>query len=317
MGVFEVILIVFAILMLGGFAAMLCYTIPVAKKVYHEQLVRTSEEKWGRVCSCLENEEQVQMWEAGLAWAESKKEFMTEVEIDNDGMHFYGEYYDFKSDRTVIILPGRCECLKYSYFFSPPYEKAGLNVLVIDTRCHGKSDGKYNTIGLRESGDVLAWAKFLKEKYGTKEIWLHGICVGTSAAVIAMTGGDCPDYIKGLITDGCFVSFRETFKRHMIADKRPLFPVLDLVMLNIWKYSGTNVYKYRPIKLFKNMPKDKRILFLFGEKDIYSIPKMSRRLYAACPTDEKKLVWFKKGAHSHLRINNPEEYDNAIGEFLN
>ena len=316
MGFIGIFLIVIAVLSLGGLIAMFSYTVPIAKKVYHEQLVRTSEEKWGRVCSCLENEEQVQMWEDGLAWGDAKKEFMTEVEIDNDGMHFYGEYYDFGGKRTVIILPGRCESLKYSYYFSPPYEKAGFNVLVIDTRCHGKSDGIYNTIGLRESGDLLAWAKFLNERYGTEEIWLHGICVGTSSAIIAMTGGNCPDYIKGLVTDGCFVSFRETFKRHMIADKRPLFPVLDLVMLNIWKYSGTNVYKYRPVKLVRNMPKDKRVLFLFGEQDIFSIPKMSRRLFEACAAEDKKLVWFKRGPHSHIRLNNLEEYDNAIGEFL-
>ena len=95
MGFFGILLIVLAVLTLGGLVAMFCYTVPVAKKVYHEQLVRTSEEKWGRVCSCLENEEQVQMWEAGLVWGEANKERMTEVDIYNDGLHLFGEYYDF------------------------------------------------------------------------------------------------------------------------------------------------------------------------------------------------------------------------------
>ena len=34
-----------------------------------------------------------------------------------------GEYFDFGKDRCVIILPGRCESLMYSYYFAPPYEK--------------------------------------------------------------------------------------------------------------------------------------------------------------------------------------------------
>ena len=32
---------------------------------------------------------------------------------------------------------------------------------------------------------------------------------------------------------------------------------------------------------------------------------------------DKKLVWFSRGGHSHLRINNTEAYDRAIVDFFN
>ena len=51
MGLLEIILIVVGVLLLGGVVAMVAYTYPIAKRVYHEQLVRTSPEKWGRTCS--------------------------------------------------------------------------------------------------------------------------------------------------------------------------------------------------------------------------------------------------------------------------
>ena len=102
----------------------------------------------------------------------------------------------------------------------------------------------------------------------------------------------------------------------MIADKRPLFPVLDLVMLHINHYTGTNVYKDKPISAIKKIKKDARILFLYGEKDIFSIPEKSQKLFDNCSATDKKIVWFDKGGHSHLRINNTEKYDNAIIEFL-
>ena len=311
-----IVLIVLAVLLLGGFIAMLAYTFPISKRVYNTQLVRTEPEKWGRVCSAPENEEQLAMWNDGIAWAEGFKDKIKEVKIHNDGFDLYGEYFDFGSDRCVLIVPGRCECLMYSYYFAAPYEKAGFNVLVIDTRCHGKSDGKYNTIGVKESRDVLAWVRFLNGELGNREIYIHGICIGTSSGIFAMIDKDCPDCLKGLVTEGCFVSFRETFKRHMMADKRPLFPVLDTVMLLINKHTGTNVYTQKPIRAIKKLRPEQRVLFLYGEKDIFSIPEKSRKLFAACSSLDKKLVWFDKGGHSHLRINNTEKYDNAIIEFL-
>jgi len=311
-----IVLIIVALLIIGGFAAMFIYTYPISKRVYFEQLVRTSPEKWGRVCSAPDNEEQLAMWNAGVKWAQGFQDNIKEVKISNDGFDLYGEYFDFGSDRCVIIVPGRCECLMYSYYFAAPYQKAGLNVLVIDTRCHGKSDGKYNTIGVKESRDVLAWIKYISEEFDNKEIYIHGICIGTSSGIFAMTSKDCPPCVKGLVTEGCFVSFRETFKRHMMADKRPLFPVLDTVMLLINKHTGTNVYTQKPIREIKKLRPEHRVLFLYGEKDIFSIPKKSRQLFAACSAKDKKLIWFDKGGHSHLRINNTEKYDNAIIEFL-
>ena len=319
MGPLEITLIVVAavvVLALGGLVAMLVITVPLSGRIYREQLVRTEPEKWGRCCSAPENEEQMAMWNAGVAWMEENKHRITEVQIQNDGFDLYGEYFDFGCDRCAIILPGRCESLMYSYYFAPPYEKAGFNVLVIDTRCHGKSGGIYNTIGVKESGDVLAWAKLMKEQFGNREVWFHGICIGTASAVFALSSPNCPDYVKGLVTEGCFVSFRETFKRHMMHLGRPLFPVLDLTMLQINRHTGTNVYLDKPIRAMKKIRKDHRVLFLYGQQDIFSIPEKSKKLFAACAAEDKKLVWFDRGGHSHLRINNTESYDQAIVDFF-
>ena len=316
MGFVGIVLLIAGVLVLGGFAAMLAYTFPIAKKVYNNQLVRTEPEKWGRVCSAPDNEEQLKMWNDGIAWMEPNRSRITEVSVESDGFKLYGEYFDFGSDRCVIILPGRCESLIYSYYFAEPYEKAGFNILAVDTRCHGKSEGKYNTIGVKESHDVLKWAELVHDRFDNKEVYIHGICIGTSSGIFAMTNKNCPDYLKGLVTEGCFVSFRETFKRHMMADNRPLFPVLDMVMLLINKHTGTNVYKDKPIRAIKHINHNARILFLYGKKDIFSIPEKSQKLFDACAATDKQLVWFEKGGHSHLRINNTEEYDNAIIKFF-
>ena len=103
----------------------------------------------------------------------------------------------------------------------------------------------------------------------------------------------------------------------MMADHRPLYPVLDLVMLWLNKTTGIHIYRDTPLRAMKKLPKNVRVLFLYGKKDIFSIPKKSRILFHACAAEDKKLVWFEEGGHSHLRINNTRAYDDAIVEFLN
>lgn len=301
-------------LLISGIVAMLIVTRPIGVKVYEEQLVRTSPDKWGRCCSEPSNEEQFSMWNIGCEWAASHKEVMEEVATENDGLKLYGEYYNFGGDRCAIILPGRCESLMYSYYFALPYEKMGMNVLVIDQRAHGNSEGKYSTIGVKESGDVLKWIELIEKKYGIKEVWFHGICVGTATSILIMTSPNCPACVKGLVTEGCFVSFRETFKRHMVDINKPWFPVLDLVMMNVKKYGKGDVYKAAPIRHIGKLKQ--HILMIYGRQDIFSVPKQSERLYNRCASPTKRIVWFDKGGHSHLRINNTEAYDQAIIDYI-
>lgn len=312
--VLIIIAVVVAFLIVSGIVAMFIVTKPIGEKVYHEQLVRTSPDKWGRQCSETSNEEQMSMWNTGCEWASLHKDVMNEVSIENDGLRLYGEFYNFGGDKCVIILPGRCESLMYSYYFAAPYEKMGMNVLVIDSRAHGNSDGKYSTLGVKESDDVRVWIDLLEREYGINEIWFHTICVGSAAAILILSSNDCPNSVKGLVTEGCFVSFRETFKRHMMDINKPTFPVLDLVMMNIKKYGKADVYKAAPILHMGKIKKS--VLMIYGTKDIFSIPRLSQKLFDKCGSEDKKIVWFDKGGHSHLRINNVEEYDKVITEFV-
>ena len=61
---------VVVVLLLGGVISMLAYTTPIAEKVYREYLVNPHPENRTRECSCVTNEEQVAMWNAGCEWAE-------------------------------------------------------------------------------------------------------------------------------------------------------------------------------------------------------------------------------------------------------
>ena len=283
----------------------------IALKVYKKELVRTDKSKWNRECSAPDNEEQVRMHNTGLDWAEPFKENIKEVKIVNEGLNLYGEFFDFGFNKCAILLQGRTESLLYCYYYAKPYKEAGFNILVVDSRAHGNSDGIYNCVGLKEYKDIIKWAEYLHDELNQEEIIMHGICIGASTALYASHFG--PDYIKGVITDGMYINFYETFKNHMIVDHRPIFPFLMEIAFIMKMKAHVNIKK-GPIDIIDKYHKP--ILFLYSKEDKFSLPNKSEILFNKCGSQNKKIVWFDKGAHSHIRINNTDKYDESIKEFL-
>lgn len=290
-------------------------TMIMAWFLYSILLRRTSPEKWGRACAFPEDEEYHRMFDIGMEWAKRNEADKQEVCVTSDGLKLVGEYFDFGFNRAAIIIAGRTESLLYSYYFAEPFQRAGWNVLVIDNRAHGLSEGKVSSLGYKEYRDILAWCKLLHGRFGNKQIFLHGICIGASTALFAAVSKDCPDYVIGLSVEGMYVNFYQSFLNHMKVDRpnRIRFPIMQEVMFHIWALSGANVVTDGPIKRIKKL--NKPILMLHSKQDQYSLPEKAQLLYDICPA-KKRLVWFDSGLHSRIRINNTEQYDNSIVDFL-
>ena len=311
--VIGIIIGVTVFILLNLFIAFVLVPYIVAKKVYTMQLVRTSKEKWGKGCSAPDNEEQVRMFDEGELWFEENKEYGIDVDVTSEGLHLVGKYLDFGYKRACIIIAGRTESYLYSYYFAKPYKEAGFNVLVIDNRAHGDSDGMYIGVGLKEYNDILKWGELLHDKYNNEKIFIHGICIGSATALYVLTSKNCPDYYIGMVADGMYTTFYETFRTHMKDMKKPVDPCSYFVMQNLKKHIGVDPIKNGPIYCIDKLTKP--LLMIHSKEDKFSLPKKAEILYEKCRAP-KKLVWFDHGAHSHIRINNVEKYDNTIKEFI-
>jgi len=275
-------------------------------------LVRTKKSKWKREPSLPEDEEYMRMFSQGEAWAKENADFKEEIRIYSDDCKLAGMYFDFGFDKAVIIVPGRMETCIYSCFFAKPYKDSGYNVLVIDNRCYGDSEGTVSCVGFKEYKDLYAWNGFL-EKRSIKYIVLHGVCVGASTSLFALTGRDCPSSFKAIVTDGMYVTFNHSFVNHMLLGKHPVFPFVPIIMFYISFFSGGDPINDGPIRRIGRLTVP--ALFLHSREDEYSLPKESEEMYNMCKAPHK-TVWFDKGLHSRIRVNNVEKYDNAISCFL-
>ena len=276
--------------------------------IYIATLKRKSKEQWGRTLSIV-NDLTIKMDNEGLDWQKKYDVYKQDVHIINDGLNLYGEYYDLGFDKAVIILSGRTESLRYGYYFAKPYSETGFNVLVVDSRAHGYSDGEYITVGFEESKDALAWAGFLNKSFEINTIVFHGICIGAAGGMFAITSPDCPECVKGLVTEGMFANFGESMKNHLIERKRLHFPVMQCIDFWFRKYTGHSM-KIGPIDVISGMTKP--ILMIQSKKDKYSTVENAKKMFDLCPSSEKKLVLYEMGDHSMLRITDTEKYDKEV-----
>ena len=117
-----------------------------------------------------------------------------------------------------------------------------------------------------------------------------------------------------IVADGMFTTFRESFKEHMVQDKRPIFPFINIFFLIYRCRTGVNPGTNGPVFCIDRMTRP--ILFLHSREDVFSLPEKTKALYEKCPSSHKKIVFFDKGRHSFVRINNTEKYDQAVTDFL-
>ena len=313
LGVWEIVLIVLGALAFLGIFWLILF----GEVLYHILLVRTTKKKWPRGVSWPKNPDYVKLFNMGKAWREAHLSAIREVTCQSGKLTLHGEYYDFGSDKCVIILPGRTESAWYDAAFGEPYEKAGYNVLCPDPRAHGLSDGRYNTLGFKECRDNIAWAKYLHDELGQKEIFLHGVCIGSESACFTLAEPDCPEYITGMCGEGMFRTFYATFVTHLQEKGHKPFPSGIMGMFFLWLHTGVDVWHDGPEKRLPLVKKP--VLMLHSREDIYSLPEIAVKLYESIPAGKKQLIWFDTGFHSMIRSwteENREKYDRVIAEFL-
>lgn len=310
-----IVIIIVASLLVAGLIFSVFFTFLVAYIVYSKTLKRDKHTAWGREqCSEPGCEPLEEMWRRGLAWKKEDENFIKEVSIQSkDNLKLVGEWFDYGYDKTIIILPGRRETLVYSYYYARPYKEAGLNVLVIDQRAHGLSEGTYSGCGILEAEDTSLWIKYLHDELGQEEIYLHGVCVGTCVSSIVATKYKV-DYLKAVILDSAFISYKEIYKNHFIEGGHKLFPVFYEVWVWYKLFTHCNINDSSPLKYMPefNLP----VLFIWGDKDIYCLPEKSQELFKTCASNDKQLEWFEGAMHSRVRLSNEEHYDGLIKDFL-
>lgn len=231
-----------------------------------------------------------------------------------DGLKLAARYYDNSSDKTIILFHGyRSSATRDFSTAVKMYMNFGFNVLLCDQRCHGKSEGKIITFGVKESCDVISWINYFHGKYKTEKIILGGMSMGATTVLLSV-GHGLPKTVKGIIADCGFTSPAEIIgivaKKHLKINAKYILPLLNLYCLIIGKFS---IYKANTAEAIKNS--DIPILFVHGENDTFVPCEMSVSAYKNA-NENSNLVLVNGAEHGVSYFVDTKTVEAKLENFL-
>ena len=240
----------------------------------------------------------------------------TDVSIRSfDGLKLSGTYYEFQKGAPIDIL-------FHGYHGSAEQDLSGgvyrckllgHNVLIVDHRASGKSEGHVITFGVNESRDALAWVNYVVENIDPNaKILLGGISMGAST-VMMTSAMELPENVKGTVADCGYTSAKEIIKKVIRDMKLPDNLLYPFVRLGAILFGRFDPNSNSPIASMPNCRVP--VIFFHGDTDAFVPMSMSEENYAACAAP-KHIVRTPSAGHGLCFMVDVDTYVREIEEFF-
>ncbi len=234
-----------------------------------------------------------------------------------DGLDLNGYYFNGKNsnhEKICILFHGYRSNVFHDFCGAAiDYYENGTDMLMVDQRAHGKSQGKIITMGIKERYDCLEWCKYVANRYPNAKITLCGISMGATTVLMA-SALKLPENVKAIIADCGFSDPFEIVKK--IAKDMKLPFTFIYPAMNLWaKLIGDFTMKeFSTIKAMEqnSLP----ILFVHGTGDNFVPHEMTVKCYNACKTP-KKLMLIEGAFHGYSYLFEYERMKEQEMKWLN
>ena len=192
----------------------------------------------------------------------------------------------------------------------------GFNLLLVDLRGHGISEGKYIGMGWHDRLDIKQWINEIIDKDQHAEIVLYGVSMG--AATVMMTAGEIlPKQVKIGIEDCGYSSTYEVFLfqlKNMFGFGRFLSKIIMYVFNIVTRLkTGSWITDASAIKQLKKS--DLPMLFIHGDSDTYVPSEMIKYCYNAHKTYKEQVI-VPDSIHAMNNFTEPDLYWNSVKAFI-
>lgn len=236
--------------------------------------------------------------------------------ISKDGLILHGRYYHIKDSAPVAIA-------FHGYRSSPMTDFSGgselcfdlgQNLLLVDQRSHGKSEGSTICFGIAERHDCMRWIEYAVDRFGKDvKILLYGISMGASTVLMA-SDLPLPKNVKGIIADCPYANAGEIIRK-VCADMRiPARLGYPFVRLGAWLFGKFDLQETDAIKSVQKATVP--ILIIHGEADSFVPCEMSEEISRANP-DKVLRYTFPGAEHGISYLVDRKRYRLVVTDFLN
>ncbi|MBB1075580.1 alpha/beta fold hydrolase [Rhodoferax sp. 4810] len=159
-----------------------------------------------------------------------------------------------------------------------PLHAAGLGVLLLDARCHGRSDGEPFTSLPRFAEDIEAGLAWLADQplVDPKRLAVIGHSVGAGAALLTATRHS---EVRAVVSISAFAHPHEVMLRYLASYRIPYPLVGWYVLRHVQKVIGAQFYAIAPLRSMAHISSP--VLLVHGREDEMVPLNDARRLLAA------------------------------------
>lgn len=234
----------------------------------------------------------------------------------DDGLKLFGRYYHVRDGAPLDICFHGYRSRSFTDFAggSEMSFEMGHNLLLVDQRAHGRSEGRTISFGIKERWDVLSWVDYATERFGADtRILLYGVSMG-AATVLMASGLDLPGNVKGIIAD-CPYSVPMDIILHVgRTNPLPQWLIRPFVQIGAKVYGGFHLLETDAIRAVKDAQVP--ILILHGEADHFVPPHMSQQAALANPARVTRVT-FPGADHALSYLSDTPRYRQVAVEFIN
>lgn len=231
-----------------------------------------------------------------------------------DGLTLSGRYYHVADGAPLAIgFHGyRSSWLIDFSFGSELTEQMGHNLLLVDQRAQGISQGRTITFGLLERQDLVCWVEYANQRFGDHTpIFLYGVSMGGATVLMAPQDQLTPN-VKAIIADCPYANALDIILHVAKAMPIPQWVVKPLVILGARIYGRFDLLE---TDAYAELSKGHLPVLIFhGEKDTFVPDTMSE--VVKCNPQLIQRHTFPGADHGISCLVDPERYRKIAIAFV-
>lgn len=214
---------------------------------------------------------------------------------------------------TVIFCHGHNGSMDPDLKYAPWFHAAGYNVLMFDFRAHGRSQGRWVSMGCLERYDLLGALAYLARR----EVHRVGVLGFSMGGAVAISTAPLSRAIAAVVSDGGFAELHHTLAAG-IRERYGAGILCDwlawlIVRVAGWRL-GVDLSACDPMR-WVDQVSPTPLLLIHGGQDPYVSVQDVRRLYERA--GEPKELWIvPEAGHRQVDQVRPEEYRQRVLGFF-